>query len=97
MLTIRKATEADAEAIVRSWAEMMAVQAQFDSFFEMNPDAAQIYAGFTGQNIGKPGTLVLVADLDGGVVGYALAECADYPPVYPRTRYAHIIEVGVTP
>jgi ribosomal protein S18 acetylase RimI-like enzyme len=97
MLIVRRATEADLGAIVQSWGELMDFHGRLDPFFRVSNGATEAYRAFARQNLRKRQTLLLVAEVNGIVVGHALGEAVKYPPIYPRSRYAEIIEIAVTP
>jgi ribosomal protein S18 acetylase RimI-like enzyme len=74
-VTIRPARSADQDALGRLGALLVIEHYQFDSlrFLEPRPDMPQAYGHFLASQIGQPDRLVLVAERDGAVVGYAFA------------------------
>lgn len=72
---IRKATRGDLEAIGRLGAALLRAHSEFDAerFMAAGPDAEDGYAWFLGTQLDQDASLVLVADVDGVVVGYLYA------------------------
>lgn len=80
--TIRPATRGDAEALGRLGARLVEMHHAFDADRFMAPTAgtARGYGGYLAGQIGDDGTIVLVAERAGHVVGYVYGaiEGADY-------------------
>lgn len=74
-LTIRPATPADTSALGRLGALLVEVHHQFDPdrFIAPTPRTEGVYGEFLAGQIGREGTVVLVAEEDGAVVGYTYA------------------------
>lgn len=72
---IRPATPADLDAVGRLGAALLRAHHGFDParFMAGGDDAEAGYAWFLGTQLDRDGSLVLVADLDGEVVGYLYA------------------------
>ncbi len=72
---IRPAENRDAEAIGRLGAELMALHYDYDPerFLEPPPNASSGYGRFLGSQIRSSDAIVLVAERDGEVIGYAYA------------------------
>ena len=71
--TIRPAASTDVPALGRLGVEMVRTHHDFDAerFIAPSPRTEQGYGSFLGSQVGKEGTILLVADLDGAVVAYA--------------------------
>lgn len=93
---LREAQESDLEDIIRLWHELMDVHARQDAYFCTAESAIDAYRQFTRLNIRNANSLILVAEIDGMVVGEILAKVYEYPPIYPRMSYIEILEIAVT-
>jgi ribosomal protein S18 acetylase RimI-like enzyme len=80
--TVRAATRADIPAIGRLGALLVRLHHDFDPerFVAAPPRTEHAYASFIGRQIGESNVVLLVAERDGEVVGYAYAgvEGPDY-------------------
>ena len=74
-LTIRPATRGDSPALGRLGALLVKVHHEYDRdrFIAPGPQAERGYAGFLASQLGKEDAVILVAEQDGAVVGYAYA------------------------
>ena len=74
-VTIRPATPADAPDLGRLGAQLVALHHDFDPqrFIAPTPDTARGYGEYLASQTDVPDTLVLVAEQNGAVVGYAYA------------------------
>jgi ribosomal protein S18 acetylase RimI-like enzyme len=72
---VRPAEPGDIGAIGRLGALLVAEHHDFDPrrFLAPRPDMAELYGRFLGSQMEQPDKLVLVAELDGAVAGYAYA------------------------
>ena len=79
-LVIRRATTADVSALGRMAAQLVAAHHAFDPqrFFAPGPGTSASYGSFLGGRIAAPDAIVLVAELDGTVVGYAFGSVEGY-------------------
>jgi ribosomal protein S18 acetylase RimI-like enzyme len=80
--TIRAATRADVPAIGRLGGLLVRIHHDFDPkrFIAAPPRTEDAYASFIGRQIGESSVVLLVAERDGDVLGYAYAglEGTDY-------------------
>ncbi len=74
-MTVRPAEPADLTAVGRLGAMLVTEHHEFDPkrFLAPRPDMAELYGRFLGSQSEQPDKLVLVAERDGAVVGYAYA------------------------
>jgi len=79
-LAIRRATHADLPQIGRLGALLVAQHHEFDSrrFLPATDRTKEGYARFLGTQLDEPDAAVLVAALDGGVIGYAYVAVESY-------------------
>ena len=73
--TIRPAVFADLQAIGRLGALLVRIHHDFDAerFIPATPQTEHGYAAFLGSQLDEPEVIVLAAECDGEVVGYAFA------------------------
>jgi ribosomal protein S18 acetylase RimI-like enzyme len=80
--TIRPAIPADLPEVGRLGAQLVRAHHEFDQrrFIAATPQTAQGYASFFGTQLDEPKVVILVAELEGKVVGYTYAgvEGRDY-------------------
>ena len=74
-VSIRPAAPADVEALGRLGALLVRVHHDFDPdrFIAATPQTEQAYGSFLGRQLDEPDIVLLVAERDGEVVGYAYA------------------------
>jgi ribosomal protein S18 acetylase RimI-like enzyme len=72
---LRPAAPADLEAIGRLGAFLVRVHHDFDPerFIAATPQTERAYGAFLGTQLDRPDIVILVAERDGGVVGYTYA------------------------
>jgi ribosomal protein S18 acetylase RimI-like enzyme len=70
---IRRAAAGDEAAVARLFVEMFDYHRQFDPVFSLSATAGETYAKWFEQEMGDPGSVVLVAEVGGQVVAYCLA------------------------
>jgi ribosomal protein S18 acetylase RimI-like enzyme len=79
---VRRATAADMTAVGKLAALLVRTHYEFDPkrFIAVTPQTAQGYGSFLGSQLDDPDVVILVAELDGNVIGYAYAgmEGIDY-------------------
>ncbi|MFB3907036.1 MAG: N-acetyltransferase family protein [Candidatus Eisenbacteria bacterium] len=75
-ITIRPATKRDLPAVGRLGAELVRLHHRFDPdrFLAPEGDLEQGYAWFLGTRIGKRGVVLIVAEREGEILGYAYGE-----------------------
>ena len=80
--SIRPGTPADLKAIGRLGALLVRIHHDFDPdrFIAATPQTEHAYGSFLGTQLGEPSIVILVAERDGEVIGYAYAgvEGTDY-------------------
>jgi GNAT superfamily N-acetyltransferase len=96
---IRRAAPSDMPALGRLGASLLRTHFEFDERRFMRPeaDSADGYAWFLGQELENPDVVVLVADADGDILGYAYAgvEPRNWKELRDEAGFIH--DVVVTP
>lgn len=94
---IRQATAADRAAIGRLWRELMDFHHQFDDrAFALVPDAAEIWLRQLDASLADDSSLVLVAEVDGRLIGYAAGNLSEAKPMFQHGPYGAIGTFYVT-
>ena len=96
---VRRATGADLESLGRLGALMVEQHHQFDErrFLAPTPHTVDAYAAFLGTQLDNPAAVVLVAEHDAQVVGYAYAAVEGYDYVSLRGPAALLHDLIVDP
>lgn len=96
---IRPATRADVSALGKLGAEMVRAHYAFDSkrFIAPSPRTEEGYGSFLGSQLAQKDAIVLVAELQGGVVGYVYAEVAGFDYMSLRGPAGILTDIVVDP
>ena len=94
-MTVRDARESDVGRIGELWEEFMEFHRVRDPWYETRDGARETMEAWVKEGIDDPRRIVVVAELDGEVVGYALAELALRPPVFKVREYGAITDTAV--
>ena len=95
-MNIRRATLADLDAIELLWREMMDFHIAIDDYFIMVPEADTNHREYMTGLLQNEAKCIIVADDNGQIIGYLMAEINDYPPIYLQKQYGHISAISVT-
>jgi GNAT superfamily N-acetyltransferase len=93
---IRPATRRDIPAIVALWEEVMDFHRARDPFFTRAHHGSDIFARFVEENIRNDAACVLVATVDGTIVGYCQGMLDRHPPALAESDFGQILDFGVT-
>lgn len=98
-VSIRPATSADVPTLGRLGALMVRTHYEFDPkrFMAVSPQTEMRYGAFLESQFGKPDVVVLVAELDGEVVGYVYAGLEGYDYMALRGPAGALYDVVVDP
>ena len=98
-VTIRPAVDADIPTIGELGAHLVRAHHAFDElrFIAATPQTARGYASFLGTQLHEPDILVLVAERDGTVIGYAYAGVEGYDYMSLRGPAAVLHDLVVDP
>ncbi len=92
---IRNARRGDADMLVQLWLEMMDQHALWDARFRFGEGASREFQRRITGMIRSPRACVLVAEVQGRVVGFATGELTSRPETYPDGSYGFISELFV--
>jgi GNAT superfamily N-acetyltransferase len=94
---IRKATRRDLDAIVALARELMDFHKGLDPFFTRSADFDALFGRFALRNIRSTAACVLVAMVDGQIVGYCQSMRDRHPPSILEPEYGLILDFCVAP
>jgi ribosomal protein S18 acetylase RimI-like enzyme len=95
-IVIRDLRADDLQAAKTIFNEFVQHHVQYDSTFEKVADADQLWADYILESdTTKDDFKVLIADLDGQVVGFCLGYVAERPPIYKSQRIGMIGNIAV--
>jgi ribosomal protein S18 acetylase RimI-like enzyme len=95
---IRDATVADRAAIGRLWQELMAFHRDYDvRFCHMKPDALDVWLQHLDECMADDGHVILVADAEGELVGFAMSRPGEDPPIFDFPEHLFVTNFAVTP
>ena len=95
-MQIRMATLADLDSIESLWREMMDFHVVLDDYFTLAPEADTNHREYMAGLIQDEAKRVFIAEDDGLLLGYLMAEVCNYPPIYVHKSYGHIGAISVT-
>ncbi len=98
-VVIRPATRSDLPTIGRLGALLVRTHYEFDPqrFIAPSPDSPQMYGSFIGKQLARPDVIVLAAERDGDIVGYAYATVDGYDYMSLRGPAGVIQDIVVDP
>lgn len=80
--TLRHARADDVDALVELWLELTDFHVALDSYYTRKPDATELMRDHFAKKIEVENAVVIIAEIDGKVVGYLMAEPSTRPPVF---------------
>jgi ribosomal protein S18 acetylase RimI-like enzyme len=96
-VTLRRATADDVDALVELWLELTDFHVALDSYYTRKPDATGLMRDYFAKQIEVETAVVIVAETDGRVVGYLMAEPSTRPPVFEGNSALMISDTCVKP
>jgi ribosomal protein S18 acetylase RimI-like enzyme len=95
----RPATPADAAAMGQLGELLVRMHHDFDPqrFLEPTPQTAQGYGAFLGRQIGEPDAIIIVAERDGNIIGYAYGSVEGYDYMSLRGPAGALQDIVVDP
>jgi ribosomal protein S18 acetylase RimI-like enzyme len=96
-VTVRQATTGDRQGIGRLWLEMMAFHQPYDRRFRhMKPDALDTWLKHLDESMADGDHIILVAEAEGTLVGFAMARSGEDPPVFDLPPHVFVANFSVT-
>jgi len=92
---VRDARVSDVDRIADLWEEFIEFHRVRDSWYETCEGARGSMEDWVREGLKDPRRVIMVAELDGEVVGYVLAELAIRPPVFKVREYGAITDTAV--
>jgi ribosomal protein S18 acetylase RimI-like enzyme len=93
--SIRKAAPDDLPGVAALWHERITLQQQSDRRFTLAPDAPAQWTAAAAGWLADPDCLLLAAERDGVLVGYAMGRMQDAPPGLLPARIGAVTEMHV--
>jgi GNAT superfamily N-acetyltransferase len=93
---IRKATRRDLPQLLNLSKELRRYHRRFSGFEALHKDARKRWTKFALKNIRSPNGLVLVAEQDNKLIGYALGLVKKNIPIYKLEKIGHFSDLFVT-
>ena len=94
---VRHAELKDISAIEVLWQEMMDFHIKNDWRLKIRPTARESYIRYVkGTLMKSPGHFIVVAELQGKIVGYLTGRIENTEPVYVVSYFGHITDISVT-
>ncbi len=95
MVVFRKARVADADALSRMGEGLLSYHRKLDAYYTPKKDVNDVYKRFFKSCVYSSKRQIVVAEKDGKIIGYALAEISQRPPVYPKRRLGVVCDMYV--
>ena len=95
--SVREATQQDIERVVELWAEMVDFHARYDPRYLRMDGSEGGFAHHLRSHLGEADYLLMVAEIDGEVVGFLNGEVLEYPPCFAHRAHGVIDNLAVSP
>lgn len=96
MVKIRKLGEHDVDGLCKLWGEFARMREGLTHSRILNEDAADYFFAYATGLLQRKDTLTLVAEVEGQLVGYLIANKQRRPPIYRHTKVAYLSDAYVT-
>ena len=94
---IRDALARDVERVVEIWIGFLDFHARLDPRFARKAGSEREFAQHLERRLAEEDCLLLVAEVEEGVVGYLNGELGSYPPCFAQTAHGVIQDLAVDP
>ena len=94
--SVREATKRDVERVVELWAKHVDFHAECDARFLRMDGSEDGFARHLCDRIDESDHLLLVAEIDGDVVGFLNGELLKYPPCFAQREHGFIDNLAVS-
>ena len=95
LAAVREATPEDVDRVVALWGEHVDFHAECDPQFLRRDGSGDGFAQHLRNQLGKADHLLLVAEIDGDVVGFLNGELLRYAPCFANREHGFIDNVAV--
>jgi len=97
MIKIRPAKIKEAKEVAKLNVELMKHHLRYGEIYKIKKNALSISKKWHEKAPRSPNTLLLVAEIDGKIVGYAKANIRKRPPIYTVVEWGDISDIYVQP
>lgn len=94
-IKIRTCKKEDLKEIKKIFLEFIEIHKSKDPIFTKIKKAPEMFGDFLTENMQKDSSCVYVAEKNGKIAGYALAYIQERPPLYVKTIYGYVDNIGV--
>ena len=89
-LIVRKASEADLDFIVKLNQKLDEYYVKFDEYYKFKENIEESLRKYHRGNITSENTLLLVAEINSEIVGFANGRIQKYPPTFQTEEFGHV-------
>jgi len=94
-ILVRPARAGDLARLAELWKELVEYHLAIDDFFQSVPDGHLNYLQFLSRYLNEKNGVVMVAEVNGKVIGFCLARLADTPPPMQSRACGEILDAVV--
>ena len=94
---VRRAQSRDMASITELWRRLADEMAELEERVAVRPEAEILWAKWAGARLRDEYSCILVAEVEGEVVGYLLGYVDEAQPIYQRRRHALISDLYIDP
>lgn len=94
-MIIRKANKNDLDEIIELWKEFMDFHAELDPAFARSESGHIDFYEYAKKQLADKDRNILVAELNGSLVGYCTSEIKKLPAVFKDRNYGYIEDIAV--
>ena len=96
-ISVRRGQSRDMAFVTDLWRKLADNMSELDERVTVRPEAEILWAKWAGARLRDESSCVLVAEVEGEVVGYLLGYVDEAQPIYQRRRHALISDLYVDP